>query len=235
MAQSAEVAEIVQAHARTVDSLKAALHIVDELNHPSLSVTLMRAIHDEVRRARAVQKGSPAVARALLSKNAEEQRLALVSRQQAQEDWHRNAQNKKMKRDLHELENKAKKARLALRELQGLQECNDALKTWSPEMLGFGHLRGGGANFVKRRMEVMDRIAAQADSMSAQQKNDWEWFKEQWDSKNIEQHGKDWGKVFAETMNGLMHELKAGRTSAVADFMYKESKRLLNDIPVLRC
>ena len=70
--------------------------------------------------------------------------------------------------------------------------------------------------------------------MSAQQKNDWQWFKREWDAKMAETHNKAWGAEFAEIANGLLEKLKAGNESAVSDFMYNETIRVLSEVPTLQ-
>ena len=49
-----------------------------------------------------------------------------------------------------------------------------------------------------------------------------------------EEHGSDWGQVFAEQMQHLCEALVAGEASAVADFMASETQRALQDVLALR-
>ena len=70
--------------------------------------------------------------------------------------------------------------------------------------------------------------------MSAQQKNDWQWFKREWDTKMTAEHDKTWGEKFAGMMQHILEELGNGKASAVADFMYNETARVLSEVPTLQ-
>ena len=48
------------------------------------------------------------------------------------------------------------------------------------------------------------------------------------------EHGKAWGRIFAEQMQHLCEALAAGEASAVADFMASETQRKLQDVLALR-
>ena len=82
-------------------------------------------------------------------------------------------------------------------------------------------------------MEVLDRLGTHG-TMSAQQRNDWQWFKEEWDKEMSAQKGETWGATFAEAVQSVMSDLRSGKSSAVSEFMYTETKRVLSHVPVLR-
>ena len=48
------------------------------------------------------------------------------------------------------------------------------------------------------------------------------------------EHGKAWGRTFAEQMQHLCEALVAGDASAVADFMASVTQRTLQDVLALR-
>ena len=52
---------------------------------------------------------------------------------------------------------------------------------------------GGGGLARKRRFEVLDRMARSGAGLSVHQKNDWAWFKEEWDQKMLAELKGDWG------------------------------------------
>ena len=100
-------------------------------------------------------------------------------------------------------------------------------------MLGQGRVHGGGAAHRNRRMEVMDRLGSHGD-LSAQQRNDWQWFKEEWDKAMAQEHNAEWGGKFAETIQAVLEEIQGGCKAALSQFMYRETKRYLQHIPMLR-
>ena len=48
------------------------------------------------------------------------------------------------------------------------------------------------------------------------------------------EHDKTWGSKFAGYVQHLLEELEKGNVSAVTDFMFNETMRVLNDVPTLR-
>ena len=70
-------------------------------------------------------------------------------------------------------------------------------------------------------------------ALSAEQRNDWEYFKTNWDKDMAESHGEDWAQLFAEIIQHVVEELGNGNTNALSDFMHRESKRVFADIPSL--
>ena len=222
------------AHASKIDSLNAALKIVDEMGDQALAMTLRRAIHGEERRARGSLQTDPAVAQALRrNRDAEDQRV-LAQQLELKEKVSREREVKALKREAQELQEKAAKARKLLREAQELSETQDALKSFSPEMLGDGRARGGGAQFRTRRNDVLDRILRHGGAFTAQQRNDWSWFKETWDQHMAEEHNKAWGSTFAAIAQGLLEQIEAGDSTAMSTFMCNETQRCLAEVAVLR-
>ena len=108
------------------------------------------------------------------------------------------------------------------------------MKRYSPEMLGEGKAHGGPKACRDLRFEVLDRLLAHGDELGAQGKNDCKWFQREWDAKMAEEHGTSWGSQFAGIVQNLLNQLKAGDASAVADFMYNETVRVLSALPHLQ-
>ena len=47
------------------------------------------------------------------------------------------------------------------------------------------------------------------------------------------EHGEEWGTVFAEIMQNISSKLEAGNKNALSEFMYNETKRVLANVPNL--
>ena len=50
----------------------------------------------------------------------------------------------------------------------------------------------------------------------------------------VRAHGKEWGSKFAGMAQHILQQLESGNASAVAEFMYNETLRVLNTVPALR-
>ena len=110
----------------------------------------------------------------------------------------------------------------------------EELKRFAPEMLGNGLSNGGPAKCRDCRFEVLNRLRSHGVEFSAQQTNDWSWFKKEWDEKMKPKWNKEWGLKFAEMVQHLAEELEKGNASAVTDFMFNETVRVLNGVPTLQ-
>ena len=49
-------------------------------------------------------------------------------------------------------------------------------------------------------MDVLDKLAAFGVGLSAEQVNDWAWFKQAWDALMVDEHDQGWGGIFAGWM-----------------------------------
>ena len=78
----------------------------------------------------------------------------------------------------------------------------------------------------------MQRVRNVAE-LSDEQSNDWEFFARAWDSQLSAASCKEWGKIFAETMQGVLDKLLNGEYTALSDFMERETQRVLGQLRVL--
>ena len=88
-------------------------------------------------------------------------------------------------------------------------------------------------NSRKNRHEVLNRIRSIAE-LTTEQQNDWKWFVTSWDATMAETHGDRWGGLFAQIVQNLLTELEEGSSSALSEFMLRESQRVLRGVPTLR-
>ena len=93
--------------------------------------------------------------------------------------------------------------------------------------LGSGN--GGGDECNNARAEVLQRLRSVA-KLSPQQVNDLGYFVTSWDREMLNEHGEEWGTVFAKMMQHICNKLVAGNKNALSDFMYNETKRLLANL-----
>lgn len=202
-------------------------------NNPSLEMTLCRVIHEEKRKARGRLQTDPVVAQALEQSRAAEDAEISKQRKALKQQMQAAADAKQTQRDAKQAQTQLQQVRAQLREAQNLKAMKDALKSYTPEMLGHGRRGGGAIVHRNHRQEVLDRLASQGP-LTAAQRNDWQWFKNEWDSKMAEIHGELWGQKFAEIAQGLLAQMENGSQSAISQFMHAETRRVLCCVPVLR-
>ena len=118
-----------------------------------------------------------------------------------------------------------------IQDLEGIVACRHAAKTYSVESLGQGKPEAGGAKARKHRFELLDRVAGTRAGLSPGQKNDWQWFKEEWDKNMASEHGDNWGGVFARWMKNVLDDESSNAFSA---FVYRETCRVLHAAAVLQ-
>ena len=229
--EQAHVAGEFEARLQVYDQ---ARQLMETIGDRSSAMSLARVIHHETRKARGRLQRDPAIAQALSDKLNEEckeaarERIEYGKQRAAAEDV------KKAQRDTLDLKRKHAALTDKIKEARSQQDCTDAVKSFSPEMLGQGLSNGGGAKHRERRHAVLDRLLARGAELSAQQTNDWQWFKKEWDAQMATCHGKEWGSKFAGMVQHLLERLEGGHMSAVADFMYNETVRVLSLVPTLR-
>ena len=118
-----------------------------------------------------------------------------------------------------------KKRRLELMSMESVLETRHTLKRYTPEMLGQGKAHSGGPAARKLRYEVLERISKLGTSLSAAQRNDWAWFREAWDTKMCNDHGKEWGGTFSTWMQKLLDDISEGLSNAFSVFVHNETNR----------
>jgi len=230
---SIEQARIAIACAAKIDSLRKALEIVKETGNPALEITLSRAIHDAEREAYGLRQSDPKVAQALHEKHVAEEKEVATKRLALNRQMEANRALQKARHETAETMAQLKRAKLQLQTAQSILETESAIKSFSVEMLGNGRNRGGGVVFRKNRMEVMDRLC-KISELTGQERNHYNWFKEKWDQHMAHEHSETWGQQFAEIMQSLLQKIQGGSLRALADFMYREHRRCLADVPILR-
>ena len=109
------------------------------------------------------------------------------------------------------------------------------MRTFTPEFLGEGQKKASGAKGHKARMDVLDRLAAFGVGLSAEQVNDWAWFKQAWDALMVNEHDQGWGATFAGWMQQVTEEMaQEGGSNAFSRFVHRETLRCLSGEVALR-
>jgi len=201
------------------------------------AVTAMQQLHQEkhkeLRRQRVAAKESPAVAAALAelkeAKAFEDRQQRLV----IQDANRREKAFERLRQESKEAQALLSKKRKELLSLESTLETRHALKRYTPETLGQGKPRSGGAAARKMRFEVLDRMSKLGTGLTGAQKNDWAWFREAWDAKMCAEHGLDWGNVFSGWIQKVLDDLMDEVGNAFSVFVHAETSRCFSDSHML--
>ncbi|MCP3920403.1 MAG: hypothetical protein GY711_33160, partial [bacterium] len=188
-----EVCEIVEEQKRKIAWLQQVLQDTRSDEDPVLEMTLRRALHAAMRRARGSGQANPAVALAVAS---QEMALRTAEARQRQIVEEATSEARALKRDRERLKadaERVKRARASLRAAQDVATCEHALRTFSLEDIGAGHARGGTAAHIRCRQDVLDRVQRHGRPFDAQEQNHWDWFRRAWDSQQARTHREAWG------------------------------------------
>ena len=142
------------------------------------------------------------------------------------------SQKKRVAEELAGVKEDLKKARKAAEKAHNLVELREYWKTYTPQMLGHGK-KGGGADFVKKRMQFLSRVRELAE-LSMEQQSDWDYFTTTWDQEMAAALEGDWPDMFCEHVQHILDELRDGNRSALSEFMHNETRRILGSVEVLR-
>ena len=233
---SKDEADSLLQHSNRLQSLQRAKANVQELGGSlgaSLSGTIDRVLHTEVKMYNQRTNFSAVVEKELRESLDAEERHFRKQRTELQDIMGMKTEKKRVAEELAGVKEELKKARTAQREGEHLVELREVWKTYTPEMLGQGKKGGGGADFVKRRMGVLNRIR-QLAPLSLEQQNDWNYFTTSWDRQMAEYLAGDWPEMFCEHVQHILDELRAGNLNALSIFMNQETQRVLGDVAVLR-
>lgn len=230
---SIDQSDSLQMSTELVDTLQQALTALQQSGAIAAAVNLQNEIRKERRRQRGQAREDTAVAEAMARHRDAEEAEAMKQRRLVADLNQRQGAADAAKKEAHGAAALLKKRKAELVEVEALLESAHALKRFTPDTLGQGNARGGGAVGRKRRYEVMERLARHGVGLSAAQKNDWPWFKEAWDAKMLDTHKDDWGGKFATYMQKLLDDIQSGRSDALSKFIYSEPRRCFDAEPGL--
>ena len=193
------------------------------------------SIGKERRRLRCLAREDKQVALALDDRTRRDEERERAARRLAQEE-HRQAETaKRLKAGIEASERMLRAKKAAVAALEDVLEAKHAIKTFTPEQLGQGVKKAGGAKGQRARFEVLDRVASLGVGLSPEQRNDWAWFKTAWDAKMVSEHDLEWPALFAGWMQQVLERLaQSDGSNAFSTFMHQETLRCLSDQVALR-
>ena len=91
--------------------------------------------------------------------------------------------------------------------------------------MGKGKKNLGGNDCTKRRLAILDRYARLGTPLPAEQRNDFNWFKIEWDRNGKDTHGDTWPDKFLGMLKGVLDKLPDD-PSAFSKFILDEERRV---------
>ena len=211
---SVEQAERLQGSDIAIAGLQQAIQVLKDCGAVSALHPLEVELKKELKRQRLAAQEDTAVAAALVgvkaAKDAAEREHALAVKSATREEQAL-ANLRKEKETTQALLREKKRE---LMSIEQVLETKHALKRFSPEALGQGKARSGGAASRKLRYEVLDRMARLGTGLSPAQRNDWVWFREAWDAKMSGDHKENWGQTFCGWMQKILNAVADGQANA---------------------
>ena len=228
-------AEEVEKSETLIDALRQSVATLKNCGALSACSNLENEIRKERRRQRSLSKASTAVAVALV-RQREFEVLQRERRRQLELDATKQMLKARTAAKVEAAQAKAllQKRKNELAQLENILETSQALKRFTPESMGAGHPKGCGAAGRKLRLEVLDRMARTGVGLSPAQKNDWQWFKQSWDQKMLEEHGAEWGDLFASWVQKAANDITKGQANTFSLLVHNETRRCFSDQPALR-
>ena len=207
----------------TVSTLMATVAGLKAIGHARGAVLMERELTKEKRKLRSMVRVAPAVADSFMALRRAEDEDAREKQRCAAELLQRKRDAAKAIKDRDNAAIAVRESKRKLAEMEQVSACCHAVKRFTPEMLGEGTANAGGAKARKTRFEVLDRLSRIRSGLSTEQKVDWPWWKEEWDSAMVKEYKGTWGSTFAKWMQ---HVLCDESSNAFSTFVYNETCRV---------
>ena len=209
-----------------ITALKESIAALKACGSIRAAVALENEVKKEQRRSRALCRESPAVAEAFknsrLLEEAERRRKRFLEAAANENELRAG----KLRKEMEDTKANLKRKKEEILALENLMETKHAMKSYTVDSLS-------GPQSRKRRFEVLDRLARTGPGLTAEQTNDWSWFKVAWDQKMQTEHKKEWGETFAMWLQHVLNEIDRGQANAFSEFVYKETCRCFDTVPAL--
>ena len=222
---SVEQAEMVDTSHAILDGLQEALDKCRIVGAVGSAAAIQREMRGLKRSQRAMIAEDDAVADAFLQRRRAEAEEASRTRRVAERLNQSAANVRKLQAEHAAAVAAMKKLKDDMKRGEAHIECQHAMKSFTPEMLGAGLANGGGAASRKIRFDVLDRMARIGSGLSPGQRNDFAAFKQSWDAKMLNEYRSDWAMTF---ISWIQNVLDAPEPNAFSLFVYNESRRLFH-------
>ena len=225
----AESAELVGKSTKLMETYAAVAAELQRIGAVALAANVVKEQRKEARRLRKISAMNTGVLVALNNDReahaAEERKRLRLLREMHDTHQSLSATKAQLKLIAEILRN----TRMDLLDTEQALEAKRAVKAFSLFDLGDGRPKGGGVDGKKNRAQVLDRLPRLGVGISAEQRNDFMWFKDTWDKKMLEEHGPGWPVLFVGWAQRLINQHETGDRRAFIVFMHEQSTRCVGD------
>ena len=221
---SPEEVECVVQSRKIIAALQNAKETCQQVGAMSSVVHLDNQIRHEERKMRQRTRENPDLLIAL-ARTMDMEAVETVARKRRVDEANANTlSSKKVHKAITEANAQLRSTRHAILDAEKVLEAKHAAKTFTIEDLG-----GGGGRGKKQRLELLDRMSKIGAGLAAQQRNDFEWFKKQWDTKMSEDHGDAWPVVLGGWLQQVLSDHETGTPNAFSVFVHFETVRVFHE------
>ena len=218
---------------RTLNAYEVAAAELEAVGQLQAAARLRLDAQKEQRKLRSLGCDNPAVLQALKRLREEEE----AKERKRQRLLHEEAGNRQSlaaaRAAVAATDEVLRQKKKALLETEQALQAKRAVKSFSMAELGEGKRACGGNEGRKTRGAVLERLARLGQGISAAQRNDFPYFKEQWDSQMLQEHGDAWPALFASWVQAVVDAHAAGERTAFSAFLHRETLRCLSAAPAL--
>ena len=218
-----------------LEAMKRTIGDLEEVGVLAAAHKVKIELRKEVRKLRQLTREDQGVALAIQSFQDAEKEFASSQLRALEENHAQELNAKRLRLEIDASKTELQKKKDQIKELEAVLDMKEAVKTFTPELLGKGKKSAGGVKGLRNRHDLLDRLAALGTQLSPPQRNDWEWFKQSWDAAMLEAHGDEWPSLLPTWMNKVLEDMaQEGGSNAFSLFVHSETQRCLRDIPALQ-
>ena len=221
---SPEEVECVLQSRKIIAALQHAKETCQQVGAMSSVVHLDNQIRIEERKMRQRTREDPDLLIAL-AHTMDMEAAETVARKRRVDEANANTLSiKKVHKAITEANAQLRSTRHAILDAEKVLQAKHAAKIFTIEGLGEGGGRG-----KRQRLELLDRMSKIGAGLAAQQRNDFEWFKKQWDTKMSEDHGDAWPVVLGGWLQQVLSDHETGTPNAFSVFVHFETVRVFHE------
>ena len=115
-----------------------------------------------------------------------------------------------------------------LKEIEDLKLATATDVRFTASFLGAGQKQCGGTECAKRRKLLLDKVSVLGAGLSAQQRGNFCWFKEEYDKAGQQFFGDEWPDQLLRKVKGVLDALPH-RGDAFSRFVYSEERNFFTE------
>ena len=233
-------AGITEAEARQAEECTEVMHMFDmvaaslrEYGEIAAAGMIEGCRDKERRRRRLLCREDPGVLDALTQLHDAQRTAEQAHKQRHQEAKRQEAELRRLNREVAKQKQLVRAEKRKLADAQACAHERSLMQRVGLPDLGYGKRSCGGEKCKNARVKVLERVSMLGRGLSTEQRLNFGWFCEEWDSHNLTEYGAEWPATFATWVQRVIERLERGESTAVSHFVKAEWERCLSDRPAL--